>query len=236
MALVREYTGGAKLSSFFDDGTDQSVSVNLTPTGSAPTITFLCVYAGINVAPGYPISCVYGGVAGTLLTQTDGSASGLAVFYILNAPTGTQTFTALFSGAGGGADTIAAHVAISNYSGGELGASSAAGNGSSTTPSLTVSPAATSECIGFFLAQILTGSATTATVGAGETSRINTTTGTLSVNRVRVLCSTQAAGGDGVVNWTLAASRDWYGQVYEIAAVAAAATAKSGNFMMMGVG
>lgn len=234
MALVREYTGGGKLVGFVDDGTDVSCSVSLTPTGGAPSYSIFAVYAGINLAPGYVITANYGGNALTAISQTDGGGGSLATFYLENAPTGTQTFSCIFLGGTG--DTIAGHVAISNYSSAELGSSSAGGGNTDTTPSLTVSPAASSECIGFYVAEIWSGSATTATIGAGETSRINTTAGTLSVNRIRVLCSTQAAGGDGVINWTLAASRTWYGQAFEIAQVAAATTAKSGNFMMMGVG
>ena len=216
-----------------DGGTDITSSVSFTPTGT-PAVVFLCVSAGMSAGGGAAMSATYGGVAMDKLLQQDGLLSSTTVFMLRNPPTGTQSTVVTFAGATG--QTISTRHTILCYTGADLGVGSNAGGlAADTAPSLTVNPAppASSNSFGVFTVEMFSGTAHTATVGTGETSRANTVIGTLSINRVRALVSTQGLSGDGIINWTLSGARDWWGQVWEVSDTAV--VAKGATMMMMGV-
>lgn len=201
----RYNTSGAP--TLFDSGVDIAASQSSAP-GKPLSIVFVGVHWAETSGTDNVVTATYGGVAMTEIADT-GSAPFLNVFMLVNPPKGTQSVGALWAGASGLG--IVAVISVVGYTGSVSTEGITNTVATSTTPSATISPYTTGSAgLSFYTIDAVAG-ASTPTVGSGETQRVNRTAGTVpAANAIRALVSTQDMGGDGVMNYTLSASRTWY--------------------------
>ena len=184
-------------------GTSSGTSITLSHTIASGSQRALVV--GVSTQDqgfiGWPVSVKYGDQDMTL-QATELRGNMRASLFKLAAPlVGTADIVAVF---GHSMDGIV--MGATNWTGvyqSEVLRNSASANGSSTTPSVTVS-SATNDVVVDCVA-VLEGSASTATVGSGQTQRWNANAGTA----VKGAGSHEAGAASVVMDWSLDASKAW---------------------------
>lgn len=193
-----------------DDLINKLATPSITPTLWADKM-YVAVHWYSTPATTYTVTADYNGTPMTSVGSV-GTSPFVDVFELDTPARGTNTLTITWVNASG-STTIVARISVLFVSGVKTTRGIATGTGSSSTPSITIGAAGNTADlkIGFFTVN-LSGGTTTATVGTGDTSQGNITFGS-GATLQRLLCSTQDMGGDGVLDWTLAASKPWVGLV-----------------------
>jgi len=210
-----------------DDGVNLTMAGNIAVSPHTDVL-FVGVHWGESLGLDFNITCTYAGVDMTEIAN-EGFGPFLNVFVIYKPDKGTKRLECIWESASGFG--VAARLSVIGFTGTVSNGTVATNNGSSTTPSVSATLSSGAAGIGFYTVDLAAG-ASTATVGSGETSRVNASQGS-GTNATRALVSTQDMGGDGVINWSLSASRTWYGVAFGINADGGDASIIS-NGMMKG--
>lgn len=209
----RYNTSGA--AALFDSGTDVLASLTSNPPFPCTEI-FVGVHWAETSGTDFTVTTTYDGVAMTEIADT-GFGPFLNVFKLANPNRGSVGIVSTFAGATG--TGIATVISVLCYTGAASTEGVTNANGTSTTPSVTISTLTTGSAGAAFFTIDAVAGASTPTVGSGETQRVNRTAGTVpAANAIRALVSTQDMGGDGVMNYTLSASRTWYESAFGVTA------------------
>lgn len=203
-----------------DDGTNISAAISPAPGSVFLSDVFYAV--AFNDLLGYygvgDITATYGGVDMTKIAElTNDSLSYLSVFHLNRRPGGgSHGAVVTFQNWSGNGMSLAQSVIGFTGSNGYGAYQTGQGNGSTFTATVTKNDAK-SMVVGFWCVSLLTVT-TTCSVGAGEIERVNRIGQQGGASwRCRHMASTQAANGDGVMNYTLTSgTKHWVEVAVEV--------------------